>query len=131
MKTHGEKAASRLLRQENDDEKRTILWFDPFLEALVGQELQAAGNTILGSQVGVQTSQGLRYIDHLIQTPAGEIFAVEVKSGGALYNNAGQIAKDVALEMEGGTFTGSGGLLPEQIEDLLGKPISTIVVHVP
>jgi hypothetical protein len=29
MKTHGEKAASRLLRQENDDENRTILWFDP------------------------------------------------------------------------------------------------------
>lgn len=101
-------------------------------EVLVGQELEASGNTILGSQVGVQTSQGLRYIDHLIQTPSGEIFAVEVKSGGAAYDSSTQIAKDVALETEGGTFTGSGladSPIPASV--LTGQKIPTIVIHVP
>lgn len=74
-------------------------------EALAAKQLVAEGNTILGSQVAVRTSKGLRYIDHLIRTPSGEIVAVEVKSGGAI-RSATQLAKDSALATEGGTIIG-------------------------
>jgi RHS repeat-associated protein len=76
-------------------------------ERMVGEQLVAEGNTILGSQVAVRTSEGIRYIDHLIQTPTGEIIAVEVKSGGAV-RSASQMAKDAALSTEGGVLTGGG-----------------------
>ncbi|MDX3905812.1 MAG: hypothetical protein QHC78_09005 [Pigmentiphaga sp.] len=68
-------------------------------------DLASEGNTILGSQVTVRTSQGNRVIDHLIQTPDGRIMAVEVKSGNAV-RNAAQLAKDAALASEGGVVTG-------------------------
>jgi hypothetical protein len=48
----------------------------------------------------VRTTAGLRYIDHLIQTPTGKILAVEVKSGAAV-RNAAQLAKDALLATEG------------------------------
>ncbi|MCK6575797.1 hypothetical protein L6V77_32485 [Myxococcota bacterium] len=44
-------------------------------------------------------------MDHLIQTPSGQIFAVEVKSGGAV-RSASQLAKDALLGTEGGVLVG-------------------------
>lgn len=74
-------------------------------EAQAAIDLIAEGNTILGSQVSVRTSQGRRVVDHLIQTPSGQIMAIEVKSGRAS-RSAGQIAKDSALATEGGVVVG-------------------------
>jgi RHS repeat-associated protein len=99
-------------------------------EQIVAKQLQVEGNTILGSHVGVRTSEGLRYIDHLIQTPNGSIVAVEVKSGGAV-RSLEQIVKDFALGKQGGVFTGSGGVPEHLISDLSGRPIPTIVITVP
>jgi RHS repeat-associated protein len=99
-------------------------------ELLVARQLEAEGNTILGSQVGVRTSEGLRFIDHLIQTPNGDIVAIEVKSGGAV-KTVEQIMKDLALQKEGGIFTGSGGLSQQLINDLKGKLIPTILIQTP
>jgi hypothetical protein len=61
--------------------------------------------TLLGSQVKVQTSAGVRIIDHLVRLPDGEIVALEVKSGGAV-RDLEQLEKDYALEHEGGTILG-------------------------
>ena len=96
-------------------------------EKLAGEQLIAEGNAILGSQVGVRTSQGLRFIDHLIKTPAGEIIAVEVKSGGAV-RNAGQLLKDAAMATEGGIPVGKNA-----IDGLNGvsRVIPTIVRQMP
>lgn len=74
-------------------------------EARAAGDLVAEGNKILGSQVSVRTSEGIRVIDHLIQTQGGQIVAVEVKSGGAV-RNARQLAKDGAMATEGGVVVG-------------------------
>jgi hypothetical protein len=74
-------------------------------ERVFGEPLVAAGNTILGAQVSVRTSQGRRVIDFLVQTPDGRLIAVEAKSGGAV-RNARQLAKDAALADEGGVLVG-------------------------
>lgn len=74
-------------------------------ERLAARELVAEGNTILGSQVSIRTSAGLRRVDHLIQTPTGQILAVEVKSGNAV-RSASQLAKDALLSTEGGVLVG-------------------------
>lgn len=74
-------------------------------EARAAVDLVAEGNKILGSQVSVRTSEGRRVIDHLIQTPSGQIVACEVKCGGAV-RNASQLAKDRALATEGGVVVG-------------------------
>jgi RHS repeat-associated protein len=98
-------------------------------ERVIADELIAEGNVILGSQVGVQTSQGLRIIDHLYQTPAGDIFACEVKCGGGI-RTAMQILKDETLATEGGIFTGRNAANPV-FQNLNGQPISTVVRRVP
>jgi len=74
-------------------------------ERIAARQLAAAGNKILGSQVSVRTSSGLRRIDHLIQTPGGRIVAIEVKTGNAV-RNAAQLAKDALLSTEGGVLVG-------------------------
>jgi RHS repeat-associated protein len=74
-------------------------------ERLVADQLVAEGYEIVGSQVAVRTSEGLRYIDHLVRTPTGELIAVEVKSGGAT-RSAAQVAKDTAMASEGGRIVG-------------------------
>ncbi len=74
-------------------------------EITVAKQLESEGNTILGSQVTIRTSQGNRVVDHLIRTPDGRIVAVEVKSGGAV-RDATQIAKDNAIATEGGVIVG-------------------------
>jgi hypothetical protein len=89
-------------------------------EKLVAQQLGAEGRTILGSQVGIRTSEGLRYVDHLVQTAGGDIVAIEVKAGGAVRNVA-QVLKDAALGTTGGKFTGSGGVAENLMQTLQGK----------
>jgi RHS repeat-associated protein len=74
-------------------------------ERLAAKELVAEGNKLLGSQVAARTSEGLRFIDHLIETPAGKIVAVEVKSGNAVRSTA-QLAKDAKMATEGAVITG-------------------------
>ncbi|MBI3652567.1 MAG: hypothetical protein HY231_16220, partial [Acidobacteria bacterium] len=74
-------------------------------ENLIAEQLVAEGNVLLGSQVTARTSAGIRFIDHLIETPAGEIMAIEVKHGGA-FRNAEQLAKDNLMATEGATITG-------------------------
>jgi hypothetical protein len=72
---------------------------------VVAEQLVAEGNAILGSQVSVRTSLGIRRIDHLIQTPGGQILAIEVKAGNAV-RNASQLAKDAELATQGGVLVG-------------------------
>jgi hypothetical protein len=74
-------------------------------EAAVAKELLAEGYRILGSQVAIRTSRGIRFVDHLVLTPGGKIVAVEVKSGGAC-RSATQLAKDKLIATEGGIVLG-------------------------
>lgn len=74
-------------------------------EARAAQDLITEGNVILGSHVGARTPGGLRVIDHLIQTPSGQILAIEVKSRGAV-RNASQILKDSLMSTEGAVLIG-------------------------
>jgi RHS repeat-associated protein len=92
-------------------------------EALAAKELVAEGNTILGSQVTVKTSQGYRVIDHLIQTVEGKIVAVEVKAGGAA-RSATQVAKDEAMASEGAKIISKNA--PKDLQGLELK-IDTVV----
>ncbi|WP_433958672.1 hypothetical protein [Cytobacillus horneckiae] len=74
-------------------------------EKLAAEDLVSQGNIILGSQVSVRTSAGIRRIAHLIMDPAGNLKAVEVKAGNAR-RNASQLRKDFLLETEGGVIIG-------------------------
>jgi RHS repeat-associated protein len=74
-------------------------------EAKVAAELAAEGKTIVGSQVCCNTGQGRRVIDHLTKDAAGNITAVEVKSGNAT-RSAAQRAKDAEIAAGRGTFVG-------------------------
>lgn len=74
-------------------------------EKLAAQQLLDDGYNIIGSQVSVRTSGGRRIIDHLVLDPAGDMMAIEVKSGNAVRSNA-QRFKDMLLETEGGVLTG-------------------------
>jgi len=74
-------------------------------ERLAAKELVAEGNKILGSQVGARTSEGLRVIDHLVESSTGKMFAAEVKAGNGV-RNAAQLAKDGKMATEGAVLTG-------------------------
>ena len=74
-------------------------------EALIAQQLLSEGNTILGTHVGARTSDGLRIIDRLVQNPAGQYLAVEIKSGEAV-RNAQQLLRDGLMATEGATLVG-------------------------
>nr|WP_323134523.1 RHS repeat-associated core domain-containing protein [Xanthomonas campestris] len=82
-------------------------------ERLAAKELIAEGNKILGSQVTVRTSQGLRVLDHLVETPAGQVTAVEVKYGGAV-RSASQLAKDGEMAAKGAVIVGKNA--PAQLQ---------------
>ena len=73
-------------------------------ENLVSGQLAAEGKTILGRRVAVNTSEGRRVLDNLVEDD-GNLVNVEVKSGEATRNSA-QIAKDTAMALEGGTLVG-------------------------
>lgn len=94
-------------------------------EALAKADLIAQGNTILGSQVAIWTSTGLRVIDHLVQTPAGQIIAYEVKAGNAVRNSA-QIAKDAEIATKGGVLVGKNA--PDFLRGVL-RVIQTVEVR--
>jgi hypothetical protein len=74
-------------------------------ERIVAGQLAQEGSTILGSQVAVRTSAGLRFIDHLITTPGGQMIAVEVKSGNAV-RSARQLMKDGLIATDGAVVVG-------------------------
>lgn len=93
-------------------------------EALAMADLEAQGYNILGSQVTARTSAGIRYIDHLVQTPDGEIFAVEVKSGGAIRNSS-QLLKDELMYNEGAQL---GNNAPELLKGQTLQ-IDTVEMH--
>jgi len=94
-------------------------------EALAKADLIAQGNTILGSQVAIWTSTGLRVIDHLVQTPASQIIAYEVKAGNAVRNSA-QIAKDAEIATKGGVLVGKNA--PDFLRGVL-RVIQTVEVR--
>ncbi|WP_133512911.1 PAAR-like domain-containing protein [Candidatus Thiosymbion oneisti] len=84
-------------------------------EEEVRRELEEEGHEVLGSQVSVKTPESRRQIDHLIRDKnTGEIRAIEVKSGNAT-RNAGQIAKDAAMEKTGGKIIGKNA--PKELKD--------------
>ncbi len=89
-------------------------------EATALQLLKAGGNTILGTEVRVLTSAGIRRIDILIRTATNKIIAVEVKSGNTS-RRASQLLKDGLLATEGGVFQN-----PELKNRLTGQLITTI-----
>jgi RHS repeat-associated protein len=74
-------------------------------EAKAAEDLIANGNKILGSHVSAQTSAGRRVIDHLIETPTGQIIAIEVKSGNAVRGSS-QLVKDSLMSSEGAVLVG-------------------------
>jgi hypothetical protein len=74
-------------------------------EAYVARMFEKSGLEIAGRQVSVRTAAGLRRIDVLVRDKAGELFAIEVKSGAAT-RNAAQLAKDRLLASEGGVLVG-------------------------
>lgn len=92
-------------------------------EELVKKELDEAG-TLLASRVGVQTSEGLRVIDHLADE-GGKLVNKEVKSGGAT-RNARQVLKDKAMATEGGKIVGKNA--PPDLKGQIRK-IETEVVQ--
>lgn len=79
----------------------------------VGKEAEAAvkaaevaeGSTILGEQVAVRTSKGLRRVDMVVQKASGELVNVESKAAKASRTSS-QVAKDSEIATTGGTYTG-------------------------
>jgi uncharacterized protein (DUF1501 family) len=95
-------------------------------ERLAARQLVAEGNAILGSQASVRTSLGLRRVDHLIQTPGGQILAVEVKTGNAA-RSAAQLAKDAALATEGGVLVGRNAPAALRGQQLIIQTIERVI----
>ncbi|WP_353054746.1 nuclease-related domain-containing protein [Bacillus thuringiensis] len=79
---------------------------------------------VLGSQVSVRTSKGIRRIDHLVRTPRGKLLAVEVKSGNARRSKM-ELAKDKLIRTKGGRIIGKNA--PEKLKGKVHK-IRTVVV---
>ncbi len=82
-------------------------------EILSGNPIPELGSpaTLRGSQVQVETSAGLRIIDHLVELPTGEVVALEVKTGGAVRSQY-QLDCDLALALQGGRIVGGGPMAP-------------------
>ncbi|UWE11223.1 hypothetical protein [Actinacidiphila bryophytorum] len=89
------------------------------IEIRSGQVIPELGSpaTLVASQVHVQTSAGLRIIDHLVELPSGELVALEVKTGGAVRSDY-QLACDRVMALEGGTRPGGVRLDPIRTEVL-------------
>jgi hypothetical protein len=81
-------------------------------EASVEGSLKAEGKEVLGKQVAVRTTKGLRKVDLLTKEQNGELLNNEVKSGNAT-RNASQVAKDDEIASQGGTYVGKNA--PENI----------------
>ncbi len=75
-------------------------------EALVKQNLEKAGISVLGSHVTVRTAEGVtRVLDHLVRFE-GRLIGVEVKTGINTTRTAAQVAADGSLATSGGTIIG-------------------------
>lgn len=93
-------------------------------KALAARQLVSEGNRVIGSRVAANTSLGRRVIDHLIQTPAGELGAVEVKSGGSGYRGM-QVAKDTEMATAGAVLVGKNA--PSDLKLQLQIIITTLL----
>jgi RHS repeat-associated protein len=78
-------------------------------ERMVEAMLRLKGYQIIGRHVTAHTSEGIRYIDYVVER-AGEYTAVEVKTGGAV-RSARQVVKDTAMEATGARLTNRAGQL--------------------
>jgi hypothetical protein len=85
-------------------------------EHIARAQLLLKGYRIVGEQVRVATSAGERIVDFIVERE-GEFTAIEVKSGDAI-RDAGQLAKDAAMETEGGKIGLQRGRAPT---DLTGE----------
>ncbi|EAO56263.1 Hypothetical cytosolic protein [Bacillus thuringiensis serovar israelensis ATCC 35646] len=88
------------------------------------RHLKTQGYDVLGSQVSVRTSKGIRRVDHLVRTPRGKLLAVEVKAGNAR-RTAMQLKKDKLMRKQGGKIIGKNA--PRRLKDQVRK-IRTVVV---
>ena len=75
-------------------------------ETMANAILRMRGYKIIGKQVSVMTSAGRRVVDFVVEKD-GELLAIEVKTGRG--RDALQLAKDAAMESEGGRVGPSGG----------------------
>ncbi len=91
-------------------------------EARVADELIREGQSILGSQVCCNTPAGRRFIDFLTKDGAGNLTAVEVKSGAATRSSA-QVTKDTEIAAGRGTFAGKNA--PPEVKGLQ-RPVKTV-----
>ena len=82
-------------------------------EAAAKAILRMRGYKIIGEQVSVMTSAGRRVVDFIVEK-GGEMLAIEVKTGDGV-RNAGQLAKDAAMESAGARVGASGGDLAGQV----------------
>ena len=81
-------------------------------EATVNAMLRLRGYKVVGGQVTVRTTAGIRYVDYIVEK-GGEYFAIEVKTGDAV-RNASQLTKDGLMESAGGVIGNNGGILQGQ-----------------
>lgn len=75
-------------------------------EVMANAILRMKGYKIVGEQVSVMTSVGRRVVDFVVEKD-GQLLAIEVKTGRG--RDALQLAKDAAMESEGGRIGPSGG----------------------
>ena len=94
-------------------------------ERAVKTMLQRAGANVVGSQVSMRTSQGIRVIDHLIEAD-GSYVAVEVKTGNAV-RNAAQLAKDAEMGTQGATVVGKNA--PAALRGLRIESLPTVEIR--
>jgi hypothetical protein len=80
-------------------------------EKLVAQQLADEGRNVIGRRVSVNTAEGRRVLDNLVDD-GDTLVNVEVKSGRAT-RDASQIAKDKAMSTAGGTPVGKNA--PDQV----------------
>ena len=72
-------------------------------ERVIEAMLRLKGFRILGRHVTARTTQGIRYIDYVVEK-GGEYIAVEVKTGNGIRSTE-QLAKDYAMQTEGAKLT--------------------------
>jgi RHS repeat-associated protein len=85
-------------------------------ERMIEATLRLKGYKIIGRHVTAKTSKGVRYVDYVVER-GGQYTAIEVKSGNAI-RDAGQLAKDAAMETEGAVLGNNAGSLQGQVMKL-------------
>ena len=92
-------------------------------EQIAVKQISSSGNNLVRQQISVKTTEGVRRLDNLVQTPGGQFLNIEVKSGNAT-RNAAQIAKDalIASPISATTFIGNKA---GALRNTLTGPIAT------